>query len=551
MRRFQHGTWLACLVGSIVLASACGDEDSDNPANNGGKGGSGGDNGGGGTGNSAGDETGGTSGTGGDTGGTAGTAGTGRGGAGAGGTDNPGGDGGVGNEGGVGTGGTGGMPPEACEIYDLNRPVQNIPTDNDGNIDFGSGATMELTNDKTWRINGRIFIPSGKTLEIGPCTLVVATPKPNAGSLFVSRGGKLNAIGTANEPVVFSSEDFRYTSTARWGGIVMLGRAPIGGTSGGTGTPERIFEGLSDARATYGGSDANDNSGTIQYTRIEYGGDIIVADKEINGLTMAGVGAGTTLDHIMVKRQGDDCFEWFGGTVNADHLICENSGDDMFDTDEKYTGHLQFLFGRLRTTGTSADPNGFEWDGNQAWTAPFADPADHLVDGGTPHAANATLCGLGANAGVVAHGAVLRRDFDVAGGTLLRNTIITGFNDGVDTRDNVGTNAAPIVAWDHSLFFENGFSGTNVIAPAETGAGNDLSFDEIAFVNDAANANGTTKPAGFNCYANPPHPFPNAAVAGIAAGAGFKTPAADYVGAFEDAGDNWMTGLWVDWSSGD
>jgi hypothetical protein len=543
--KLLNGTWLACLVGAVALASACGDSgDDDNPAK-GGSSGSGGSKGGsGGSKGGTGGDTGG--GTGGDTGGA--TGGTGKGGSsGKGGTGgDTAGDAGMGNE-----GGGGGAPPEACNIYDTDRPVEDIPTDSMGNVDFGSAATMTLANDKTWRINGRIYVPAGKTLEIGPCTLVVGTPKPNAGTLFVMRGAKLNSIGTADEPVVFSSHDYKYTSTARWGGVVLLGRAPIGMASGSTGTPERIFEGLSDARATYGGTDANDNSGTVQYTRIEYGGDIIVADKEINGLTMGGVGSGTTLDHIMVKRQGDDCFEWFGGTVNADHLICENTGDDMFDTDEKYIGHLQFLFGRLTTTGTSADPNGFEWDGNQAWTSPFMDPmTDHEVDGGTPHAANATLCGLGANAGVVAHGAVLRRDFNTAGGTLIRNTIITGFNDGYDTRDNVGTNAMPIIAIDHSLFFENGFAGTNVIAPAETGAANDLSFDELAFFALAGSANAETKPAGFNCYSNPPHPFPNTSVAGIAAGAGFKTPAADYIGAFEDADDNWMTGMWVDWSSG-
>jgi hypothetical protein len=445
--------------------------------------------------------------------------------------------------------------PEECDIYGA-RPVEDIPTTTAGTatvVDFGSAATMTLTHDKTWRINGRIYVPSGKTLEIEPCTLVVATPKPNAGSLFVARGGKIMAVGTPDEPIVFSSTDNRYHSSARWGGLVLLGRAPIGMSNGSTGTPERIFEGLSEPLATYGGTDADDNSGTMQYVRIEYGGDIIVADKEINGLTMGGVGRGTTLDHIMVKRQGDDCFEWFGGNVNADHLICENSGDDMFDTDEKYKGYLQFLFGRLLTTGTSSDPNGFEWDGNQAWTAPFTDPADHLVDGGTPHASNATLCGLGANGGVVAHGAVLRRDFDVAGGTLITNSILTGFNDGYDARDNVGTNVAPIININHSLFFENGTflpAATNLLAPAETGAANDLSFDEIAYFNDAANSNSETKPAGFDCYSDPPHPFPNTTVTGAAAPAGFKDTAANYVGAFRNASDNWMTGAWVDWSSG-
>jgi hypothetical protein len=555
MNRLHSSALMACFLGVSAIA-ACSGDDSDNPNGTGASGGKGGSSSGGkggsaGKGGAAGKGgKGGTAGegTGGSSGGSAGKGAGGKGGsAGKGGAAGKGGKGGsggseagTGNDGGTGNEGGGGNPPDACDIY-ADRTLMDIPTDVDGNLDTGSGTELTLTSDVTWRLNGRTWVGDGQTLNIEPCTLIVGTPKnnPEAGSLFVGRGGKINAVGTADEPIVFSSHDYKFHTATPWGGIVLLGNAPIGEGATPQTVPERIFEGLADARATYGGDDEEDDSGTMQYVRIEYGGDIIVSDKEINGLTLAGVGRGTTLDHIMVKRQRDDCFEFFGGTVDADHLICENTGDDMFDTDEMYKGYLQFLFGRLTLPGTSSDPNGLEWDGNQPNTAAAAR--------GTPHAANATLCGLQISAGAASYGAVLRRGLQ--DGTLVANTIVTGFANGLDTRDAIGTTTpmAPLAIWKNGLFFEN---FTNVIAPATEATDNDAMFDELAFINDAAYANGTTKPDGFDCYADPPAPFPTTAVPGAAPGAGFQNPDTDYVGAFEDADDNWMTGLWIDWSSG-
>jgi hypothetical protein len=364
----------------------------------------------------------------------------------------------------------------------------------------------------------------------------VGSPKPNGGTLFITRGAKLIAEGTEDEPIVFSSEDFKFHTNTPWGGVVLLGRAPVGAADATTTNPERIFEGLTDVRATYGGSVPTDDSGSLAYVRIEYGGDIIAADKEVNGLTLAGVGSGTSVHHVMVKRQMDDCFEFFGGTVNADHLICENSGDDMFDTDENFRGHLQFLFGRLTFAGTSADPNGFEWDGNQ--------PNQTVAERGTPRASNATLCGLNVRGAAVSYGAVLRRGLQT--GTSIQNSIITGFDNGVDTRDVVGTTSAPLISWTNSLFFGQTI---NDIAIATEANDNDNAFDELSWISTAANENDTTAPPGFDCYADPPEPFPNSAVAGGVPAAPFDITA-EYVGAFSDATDNWMTGAWVDFSSG-
>jgi hypothetical protein len=228
--------------------------------------------------------------------------------------------------------------------------------------------------------------------------------------------------------------------------------------------------------------------------------------------------------------------------VNAHHLICENPGDDMFDTDERYRGYMQFLFGRINVPGTSADPNGFECDGNQSLlTAP---------ERSQPKFANATLCGFGTSLGPAAFGALVRRNNQT--GTRFVNTIITGFNNGFETRDNHGTTDAPSFEWTNSLFFEN---FTNNPTFTTEGTDNDMGFDELVFINNATRANGVDKPAGFNCLSDPgtppTHPFGNARVAGAAAGTGFVDEAADYVGAFEDPDDNWMTGIWVDWALGD
>jgi len=431
----------------------------------------------------------------------------------------------------VNVGGEGGGPPVVpCDIYG-DRPVEEIAADANGNI-----TTLTLTADKVWSLSGRLFVPAGETLTIEPCTRIEATPKPDAGSLFVMQGAKIDAVGTADQPILFTSEDHAFSATP-WGGVVLLGKAPIGPKTLADDPPVRIYEGLTDERASYGGVDEDDDSGKMAYVRIEFGGDIIVPEppKEINGLSFAGVGSKTVINHIMVKDQADDCFEWFGGTMNADHLICQNSGDDMFDTDEGFKGHLQYLFGRNLVEGTSNDPNGFEWDGNQPL---LTAPAGTL---GVPQASNATLCGF-TGSSKVSYGALLRRN--LGDGTLIQNSIITGWNFGIDARDNVGTNAEPLISWTDSLFFDQ------VTADGASVTDDDLkdgAFDENAWLAVAASNNtlGGDAPAGFDCYAADGPTAPTTAVEGATPGTGFDDEGT-FVGAFGD--DNWATGEWVDWS---
>lgn len=433
----------------------------------------------------------------------------------------------------TGNGGEGGGSVGApCDIYG-EREIEVIPSDDEGNI-----TTELLTADKVWSLNKRLFVPEGKTLTIEPCTRIEGTPKPNAGSLFVMQGAKINAVGTPDAPILFTSEDHTVSANP-WGGVVLLGNAPIAPAAANETDPVRIYEGMTDPRASYGGDDPEDDSGELAYVRIEFGGDIIVTEpktKEINGLSFGGVGSKTKVHHIFVRDQADDCFEWFGGTVDGHHLVCQNSGDDMFDTDEGYKGHLQYLFGRNLVAGTSDDPNGFEWDGNQLLlTAPEATL-------GTPQASNATLCGY-KETEKVSYGGLLRRS--LAEGTLIQNAIVTGWNFGVDTRDAVGTDAEPLLVWTNSLFFEQiTEDGGN---PNDDNT-KDGSFDEDAWLKAAANENGVGAdvPAGFDCYADVPS-APNEAVEGATPGEGFDDEGT-FVGAGDLASEQWSPGAWMEWS---
>ncbi len=221
----------------------------------------------------------------------------------------------------------------------------------------------ELTTNTTWTANnvyllkGFYYVRDGATLTIEPGT-VIRGDKDTKGSLIIERGAKLMAVGTLNQPIIFTSN---FTPGNRgygdWGGVILCGKAainPAGGTA--------IIEG--GPTSVYGGSDDADNSGSLKFVRIEFPGIPFVPDKEINGLTLGGVGSGTTLDYIQVSYSGDDSYEWFGGKVNAKHLIAYRGWDDDFDTDFGFSGMLQFCVS-LRDKDI-ADPgsgsNGYESD---------------------------------------------------------------------------------------------------------------------------------------------------------------------------------------------
>jgi len=214
-------------------------------------------------------------------------------------------------------------------------------------------VTSNITSNTTWTtgntylLSGQIYVTSGATLTIQPGVKVLGDKSATGACLVITKGSKIHAVGTATAPIVFTSNQAKGSrATADWGGIVILGKATINqnGGTGGNGTAN--IEGFAASSLTeFGGGtspDNNDNSGELQYVRIEFGGYVYQPNKEINGLTMGGVGRGTTIDHIQTSYTNDDAFEWFGGTVNCRYLVSYRDLDDCFDTDFGYSGNVQF-----------------------------------------------------------------------------------------------------------------------------------------------------------------------------------------------------------------
>ncbi len=221
-----------------------------------------------------------------------------------------------------------------------------IPVDSTTLVNGHYAGSIILTNDKSYILKGFVYMEVGATLTIAPGT-VIRGDFDTKGTIIIQRGAKIMATGTVTSPIVFTSRMPQGTRAAGdWGGVILLGRAGINTVSG---TDSASIESLPPEQqpAFFGGQprDDNDNSGIMRYVRIEFAGINLtgISGNEINGLTLGGVGRGTTLEYIQVSYSGDDSFEWFGGTVNCKHLITFDGLDDDYDTDNGYRGLNQFL----------------------------------------------------------------------------------------------------------------------------------------------------------------------------------------------------------------
>ena len=255
--------------------------------------------------------------------------------------------------------------PNAEGYLDAGTTVVNITADITANTTWTAG--------KTYYLNGLIYVRNNATLTIAPGVVVKGNYTSTGTALVVTKGAKLNAIGTAASPIVFTSAKAAgLRKPADWGGVILLGKSTFN-LNGGLNNIEGI---TATVNTEYGGGttpDENDNSGTLKYVRIEFGGFVFSPNNEINGLTMGAVGRGTTIDNVQVSFAGDDSFEWFGGTVNCKHLVAFRGLDDDFDTDNGFSGVCQFGLG-IRDPQISDNPaistsEGFESDNNAAGSA--------------------------------------------------------------------------------------------------------------------------------------------------------------------------------------
>lgn len=245
------------------------------------------------------------------------------------------------------------------------------------NLDVTANITTDThwTSENTYYLRNQIYVKNNATLTIDPGVIIRADHTAIGAGLFVTKGSKVIAIGTAENPIVFTSDNaIGKRKKGDWGGIVLLGKSTINIYNG-----FNNIEGISLSRDTeYGGGltpNDNDNSGVLKYVRIEFAGYVYATNQEINALTFGAVGRETTIDYIQVSHSNDDSFEWFGGTVNCNHLVSFRCLDDDFDTDNGYSGDVQFCLG-VRDPQVSDNPlistsEGFEsdnnYDGSSAW----------------------------------------------------------------------------------------------------------------------------------------------------------------------------------------
>jgi hypothetical protein len=322
--------------------------------------------------------------------------------------------------------------------------VSAVPAKTIVDVQAGNITTNTTwTKDKIWRLNGFVRIgmdakptsptttempvisnPTTLTIEAG--TVIYGKTGTPGGTLIVQRGSQIIANGTAAAPIIFTSEKAPSTKKAGdWGGVVLCGQAKnnvIGSLSTGGNGVEELEGGYG---AYHGGTSDTDNSGSLKYVRIEYAGYPINPNQEINGLTLGSVGSGTTLQFIQVTYANDDSFEWFGGAVNASNLIAYKGIDDDFDTDNGFSGKVQFGLG-IRDQGIAdqSGSNGFESDndanGSTNLPVTTAQFSNMTILGG-----KATV-GTGLN-GQFQNGAQIRRNSEMD----IYNSIITGYPNGI------------------------------------------------------------------------------------------------------------------------
>ena len=240
----------------------------------------------------------------------------------------------------------GGLVADDNLLYD-----NNVIGNGDDEFVFTGKQTLRKG---TYLLKGWVYVADGAELTIEPGT-VIKGDKDTKAALIVERGGKLFAKGTADAPIVFTSEmPCGQRRPGDWGGLILCGRANNNQT-------EQQIEG--GPRSKHGGNNNEDNSGILSYVRVEFAGYPFQTDKEINGITLGSIGSKTQIDHIQVSYSNDDSYEWFGGTVNCKYLVAYHGWDDDFDTDNGYSGNVQFgLSIRDSRIADVSQSNGFESD---------------------------------------------------------------------------------------------------------------------------------------------------------------------------------------------
>ena len=446
-----------------------------------------------------------------------------------------------------------------------------------GNVDVTQDITASTTwtNDKTYTLKGFIHVTNGATLTIQEGTKIMGDFATLGSSLFILRGAKINAVGTAANPIVFtSSRAVGQRQPGDWGGLILIGNAKINrsGTVNveGTGTDGNTVASGKNYTVSYSGGTADDdNSGTLSYVRVEFAGYAPLTDQELNSFTFAAVGSATRISYLQSMAGLDDSYEFFGGGLVGDHLVSYESGDDHFDMSEGFKGKLQYLIALQTTqltprTGSGSlavDPEGIENDGCNGSGCDTGFNSTPLT---VPVIANFTLIGTGDAASSGASGGLgmmLRRG---TGGYYVNGVVARYPRGGVSLRDaDTYTRAGATAITDlatadlavkNVVFTENGsvFQGANGsnIQNSLDMAGNALTASAATtvslFTAFPTTVSATTTAAAFDWTPAASAPIATGGLATftgkLATAAGTSVAGTAYVGAAQPGGTKWWQG---------
>ncbi|CAM3971324.1 MULTISPECIES: hypothetical protein [Flavobacterium] len=312
---------------------------------------------------------------------------------------------------------------------DDSSTEQNGPSATNLSGNLVSDLTLE-NNGADYTLNGALFVKNGATLTIKPGVTIKALAGGTDVYILVEKGGKIIADGTETSPIKFTS-NATSPSAGDWGGIIINGKAPLSRQTGAaSNAATEVNTGI-----FFGGDLSNDNSGILDYVILEYTGARIDDESEHNGLTLNGVGSGTTISNIFIKNGDDDGIEFFGGTVNASNILVVNAKDDMFDYTQGYAGTCTNLYG-IREAGYTAvtsDPRGIEADGN--------------LDGNTPTDINQSVFTIN-NVTIINNGGIEMSDAikvrrgataTITGAYVAAGSATSTFGDFVDLEDTKGS----------------------------------------------------------------------------------------------------------------
>jgi hypothetical protein len=347
-----------------------------------------------------------------------------------------------------GTGGTGGTPTTGGSGG--SGGAGGMPASSMVNVDPVIAGSVTWTADKTYLLprETKVAVRAPAVLTIQPGTKILGQ---NNSALVITRGAKIIAEGTKDKPIIFTSSKTEGGKPGDWGGLIIMGKAPINTEKLSTPSKdEAIFEayGMGEEDGKFGGTDPMDSSGSLKYVRLEFGGFPYIEGREWNNLTFCGVGAGTTVDFIQSHAGADDGVEFFGGTVNVKHLVLTQNEDDGFDTDNGFQGKAQFvIIQHLTPKGTDAS-NGYESD-NHAIAASYK--AEPRV---LPTVYNVTMIGKNDYSGL-SFGTIFRRG---TGGKYYNHIIMNFANGVIEVRDMATLDqiTAGNLFIKNSIFFGNG-----------------------------------------------------------------------------------------------